>query len=670
MASHAPVPAVSPPASGRWLWFLPALALVLFVASVATQLWLSGRSETEEERATLINDMLWLEQSLRFNLQHNEELLARLGPEQVADARVFEAHARALLDNNSGLRQVLYLGPDGRPLQALPASQPHIDGQTLTLASRLGKPIYSPPYRDPAESGLFQVHVPRFQAGRQVGTVVGVYSLGKMLDDAAPWWLVMRNRIGVEDALGQSLASRSRMGGGEPGHRLFLDPPGHGLVLWMTPIRQPVPAVKRLLSASLVLLAALLVWSLWALRRHLRQQRAAEQALREAHAFRLAMEDSLQTGLRARDLEGRITYVNPAFCRMVGWSAGELVGRAPPMPYWVDDEIGAAQALNDRILSGQGPRQGYQIRLKRRDGSTFPVLIHTTPLINAQGRQTGWMSSIVDLTEEKRAEERARQQQERLQTTSRLVAMGEMASSLAHELNQPLAAIAGYTAGAINMIDTTLKDCQDGRLTEIRGALVKSQEQAQRAGRVIRRIYDFVRRSEPKREPVDITRLIEEVADLVNIDARRHQIRLVRDIAPELPGLQGDRVLLGQALFNLLRNGLEAMLPAAPAGDAATADTCPVPPPGDTLRIRARIEADHLRIDVIDQGYGLSAEATAHLFEPFHTTKAEGMGMGLNICRSIVEAHQGRLWVEANPAGGSVFSLALPLPGKETRSPT
>jgi two-component system sensor histidine kinase DctS len=351
------------------------------------------------------------------------------------------------------------------------------------------------------------------------------------------------------------------------------------------------------------------------------------------------MEDSLQTGLRARDLEGRITYVNPAFCRMVGWSAGELLGQAPPMPYWADEEMAAAQELNDRILAGKGPSSGYEIRLKRRNGETFPALIHTTPLIDALGRHTGWMSSIVDLTEQRRAEERERQQQERLQATARLVAMGEMASSLAHELNQPLAAISSYAAGSLNLIDSGKTD-----LDEIRSVLAKTQAQAQRAGQVIRRIYDFVRRAEPKTEPCELTRLIDETIDLVEPEARRRKVRIIEELADGLPAIAGDRVLLGQALFNLMKNAIEAMHDS----------------PDAQLTIRADADIEHAVITIADRGPGVSAEAAKSLFEPFYTTKAEGMGMGLNICRSIVEAHQGRLWVEPNPDGGSIFFVTLP----------
>lgn len=637
MTSVPPVPAHVE--TSRWLWLLPRLAFALFVASVAAQIWLNERADSEEERATLLNDMLWLEQTLRFNLEHNEETLARIDAD--VDAELFEAHARTLLDNKSGLVRVLILAEDGGVRQRLPAGPASVSAETFELVRRLGKSGYSPSYRDASGAWAFQIQVPLFRGGHFAGAAVGVYSLRRLLQDGVPWWLAQRNHISVLDLDGRLLTSRSSLAQAETAssHRMFFDPPGHGLVLSATPIRPPATWTGRLLPASLALLAVLVVWSLWALRRDIQQRQAAERALRDEYAFRTAMEDSLQTGLRARDLEGRITYVNPAFCRMVGWSAAELVGRTPPMPYWADEDMDTAQELNERILSGRGPRTGYEIRLKRRDGETFPVLTHTTPLIDAQGRQTGWMSSIVDLTEQKRAEERERQQRERLQATARLVAMGEMASSLAHELNQPLAAISSYATGCLNLIDS-------GRAEpgEIRTVLAKTQAQAQRAGQVIRRIYEFVRRAEPKTEPCELARLLGEIMALLEVDARRRKVRIVGELADDLPVIDGDRVLLGQALFNLMKNGIEAM-----------ADR-----PDAQLTVRARAEPDQVVVSIADRGPGIPAEAVQALFEPFYTTKPEGMGMGLNICRSIVEAHQGRLWLEANPGGGSVFQVSLP----------
>jgi two-component system sensor histidine kinase DctS len=354
------------------------------------------------------------------------------------------------------------------------------------------------------------------------------------------------------------------------------------------------------------------------------------------------MEDSLFTGLRARDLDGRIIYVNPAFCRMTGFDAAELVNRLPPMPYWAPEEHEATQAAHQRSLAGQAPNEGVELRFQRKNGERFDALIYEAPLIDAEGRHTGWMGSVVDITERKRAEDLARQQQEKLQFTARLVTMGEMASTLAHEINQPLSAISSYTTGCLNRLEAG-----DLPREELREALGKLASQAQRAGRVIRRIYDFVRRSEPQRAPCDMNAIVDDAVGLIEGDARKRGTRIVLSLAEGLPPVRADRVMLEQVLLNLMRNGMEAMQ-ATPSADKQ-------------LAVRTAAAEDGIEVSVADRGSGIAQETAMRLFEPFFSTKPEGMGMGLNICRSIVESHKGRMWVEANPEGGSVFRFTLPI---------
>ncbi len=512
----------------HWLWWLPRLAFVLLVVAVGVQLWLSDRADRDEERTTLISDILWLEQSLRFNLQHNEELLGNIRAKQLYNAQHFDAYARILLANNTGLRHIAYLDadrvltPGARP--PLPTGLMDSLGDDLRLVHALQRPVYGPAFRSPDGEWLFTVlvptRIPATRPGHPNGIMIGVYSFEKILSDVAPWWLAQRNHIGISDLNGKMLAKRSRLEtlSSATSHSISFDPPGHGLSLWASPIRAPVPLSGKFLSASLVVLAALLLWSLWALRRHIAQHLEAEKQLR--------------------------------------------------------------------------------------------------------------------------------QQQERLQTSTRLIAMGEMASSLAHELNQPLAAISSYTAGSINLIDAGKTD-----LAEIRGVLDRIQGQSQRAGHIIRRIYEFMRRAEPKVEACDMAQLIHEVADLLEIDAQRHHICIQREIALDLPVIQGDKTLLRQALFNLMRNGIEAM-----RGTPTQGRDC-------ALSVSAYRDGDGhtLRIDIRDRGPGIPAEIAKHLFEPFFTTKPEGLGIGLNICRSVVEAHHGQLSHAPHPQGGTIFSLSLPV---------
>ena len=635
-----------PAQTGGWLWLMPRVAFALFIAAVIALLVMSRQAERDEQRATLISDMLWLEQILVFQFARNEEQLGRIGPDAASSPSRFDPFARNLLDNGSGIRRILWLNADGTVRQSLPvASSDGHHAEPVRLAGSMARPVYGAPEEADGE-WRFAVYAPIYQDGRFVGTASAIYSLPRLLESAIPWWLAERYRLLAIDSAGRTLAARSKVPTlkAEDQYELSLEPPGHGLSLQAFPYPAPRSLASLLLPAALVVLATLVLWSLWALRRHVQKRLAAEHALRQEYAFRQAMGDSLQTGLRARDLQGRIAYVNPAFCRMVGWSASELIGRAPPMPYWVDEEIDATRALHDRILAGHGPEHGFEIRLKRHSGEVFPVLIHEAPLIDSSGQQTGWMSSVIDISDQKRGEELARQQQERLQATSRLIAMGEMASSLAHELNQPLAAIAGYTAGCLNLLESGTADS-----VEIRQALQKGTEQAQRAGQIVRRIYAFVRRAEPKSEPCDIAAIVRDVGAMVEADARRAGIHVDLRLPALVPVVIGDGVLLSQVLFNLVRNAM----------DAEQA----VPRERKCISIDVTAEDGAVLISVADNGVGIPDELAHRLFEPLFTTKAEGMGMGLNICRSVVEGHQGRLWFESQSGIGTIFHVRLPAGG-------
>jgi two-component system sensor histidine kinase DctS len=426
----------------------------------------------------------------------------------------------------------------------------------------------------------------------------------------------------------------------EEGYQVSFDPPGWGLTLHAVPYHAPRPLVSVLLSVSLVALAMVVLWSLWILRRHVLRRQVVEEQLRHEHAFRKAMEDSLDTGMRARNLEGEIIYVNPAFCRMVGLSAAELIGRRPPMPYWIDDYMDETLAIHDRVLAGEGPELGFELKFKRSNGEVIDVLIHEAPLIDAHGKHSGWMGSMVDITERKQADARARQQQERLQSTARLVAMGEMASSIAHELNQPLAAISSYCTGALNMLRDTAP------ASEVVPALDKAVEQARRAGQVIRRMYSLARHSGHRFEPIRLGERLDATLVLMEAELRQAGIHLTRATGAQ-PVVDGDPVLLEQALLNLLRNAIDSMQ-----------DT---PADQKQLLVELGCADGYAHISIADRGCGIDAAIAEKLFDPLFTTKAEGMGMGLAICRSVVENHRGRLSFEANPGGGTVFRILLPL---------
>ena len=365
----------------------------------------------------------------------------------------------------------------------------------------------------------------------------------------------------------------------------------------------------------------------------------AEQAWRTEAAWRRAMEDSALVGLRARDVEGRLLYVNRTFCEMVGLPATALIGLGPPMPYWPPDAIDEVMLRNRRNLAGHAPRDGYEAHWQHSGGALLDVMVFESPLVDAAGAQIGWMGSIIDITERKRLEERERRQVETGAHHARLTMLGEVASTLAHELNQPLTAIASYNAGIINQVN---KHASPDPV--VLSALQRLGQQAAQAGRVVQRIREFLTRREPQHEPCDLNAVIEAAASLMRRELKRHRVSLHLHLSPTLPEVVADAVLIEQVVINLIRNASDAL--AAQAGERH-------------IYVNAEQVAGFARIDVSDNGPGLGGRTVEALCAPFYSTKRDGMGMGLAICRSIVEAHHGVLDAGAAHGGGARFSFSL-----------
>jgi two-component system sensor histidine kinase DctS len=286
----------------------------------------------------------------------------------------------------------------------------------------------------------------------------------------------------------------------------------------------------------------------------------------------------------------------------------------------------------------------------RKDGSRFPVLVFDAPLIDALGVQTGWMSALVDISEQRRIEELSRASQERLQASARLATVGEMASLMSHELNQPLAAISSYATGSLNLLSQGGAPSGGAGFSavDLQGAFQRIAEQAERAGKVIKSVHNFVRRREGQRESVAPHALLEAIMPLVSLQAQKLQVQVHSQIDAPLPELFCDRTMLEQVLLNLARNGMQAM---------GTTDV-----PQRILRFGMAHDTDHGQVvfTVSDQGPGISPEVAKQLFTPFFTTKAEGMGLGLSLCRTVVEQHGGKLEFANGPDQGTIFTFTLP----------
>lgn len=643
-------------AAPGWYWLVSSSALALVFVAVGALLWHLHRSDLEEQRVGLISDVLWVEQNLHFQLGKVEDVLQELGRDSAIDGvsdDLLGARAGLLMRVNPWLVQIAWLDAEERAIRAIPAeigasARGDSGGVASTneafgFARSLGKASWGQPIRAANKEYYVEVYVPQFRGGRLALMTRGVVSLSLLIQQETPWWYTEKYSLQVVDDGGGVLASKSKVDAPASGlsYAVAFDPPGAGLMLRAIAYKTETSLLSNLIGAAIVLLTLAVASSFWALRRHMLRRYSAEAALLEAHAFRKAMEDSLTTGLRARDLTGRVTYVNPAFCNMVGWSREELVGCTPPMPYWPPEESEQIGWLLGSVLAGEAPREGFEARLMRRNGERFDALIYEAPLIDAQGRHTGWMGSVLDISARKRAEDQLRAQQERLQSTARLVTMGELASTLAHELNQPLSAIASYATGSVNKLESGSYDT-----AELAQVLRKLGGQAKHAGEIIRRVHDFVRRAEPKRAPCDLNALVDDALGLLDAQARRQGVRVQAELAAGLPQIFADRVMIEQVVVNLVRNAIDAM-----AG---------TPLEGRLLGVTSINGDAGVTLSVLDRGSGISAEVAERLYAPFFSTKEEGMGMGLNICRSIIELHQGRLWFEPNPEGGTLFHFTLP----------
>lgn len=649
-------------------WLLPVVLVLLFLAILIWLPWQSREMENNERQEQLIADTLWVEQTIRFQLERNEENLRTVGLD-IAGGHLEGArrHARlqSLLKNGRELQRVLLLDAAGAVLDASDDTPPasaalapvlSAPSQAAADIARTGKHgRYSQPQPQPpghalgdgrAGIDLMDYHLPLFHGGRYVGSLVATYQLDTLLEDMVPWWFAQENQITLIDRDDNTLARRSSAGPGRGvyTHKRPLDLPGASVTLFTDSVKGEPRLLPNLLVGSVVALSLGLVWSLLALWRHISRRLEAEGALRQQMSFRTAMENSLVTGLRARDLEGRVTYVNPAFCQIVGYPPEEMIGKLPPMPYWAPEAMADYQLRFAGVLAGNIVPQ-FETIFQRADGVRVPVLIFEAPLVDNEGRQTGWMGSILDISERKRFEELNRQQQEKLETSARLATMGEIASMLAHELNQPLAAISSYTTGALNLIKRATGPVDAATLQP---ALEQASAQAQRAGRIIRSVHEFVKEREPQRQDIAVSTMVDSIRDLIDLQARKFSVAVLTDIPPNLPAVRADRMMIEQVLLNLSRNAIEAMQE--------------VPMARRAMRLVASHDAqqDQIRIAVIDQGHGIAADVAGRLFSPFFSTKAEGMGMGLNICRTAIEFHGGALRHDANPGGGTIFTFTLP----------
>ncbi len=811
----------SPSRQDRYATLGPLLSVLLFLAAIISAFWTLRNEEIERETDSVRRDTEITQQQIGLRLIKNEEALVRLARELVSREITldeFNTQAAGFVRERPEIVHLTWVNAvrtprashwpgvdppspaEGVPVPPMPAVVAGSEADKAFVAARDSRqPVYSKAMLAAGGEPVFQLHVPMVERGAFRGTLIAEYSLPTLLRRWVPADVSERHSISVIDETQRTLASTVTQLPASDSARVLarpqitsdapLTPPLNGLLLRGHGYRTSIGLVGNTLFWMVVALSVLTVWMLLGTWRHMRRRGQIQGALVQETNFRRAMENSMPTGMRAMDMDGRITYVNAAFCQMTGYSVGELVGAAPPYPYWPPDRLEENSRLLKLELQGRSPANGIEIKVMRKDGTVFDGRMYVSPLIDPKGQQTGWMTSMTNITEAKRirdqltasherfttvlegldasvsvlsvqqgellfanrsyrlwfgndasghlqmaggmttalsaiprrgmaaadedevdafsglptealteagtqprevwiesvgkwfdvrsrylqwtdgrlaqmliatditarlrAEEQFAAQAEKARVTSRLVTMGEMASSVAHELNQPLTAITNYCNGMVSRLQADSISRED-----LVAALHKTARQAGRAGEIIRRIRSFVKRSEPQRQPSQARQIVEDAVELAGFELRRRNVAIHTYIAQRLPVIMVDPILIEQVLLNLLKNAAEAI------------DAAQLPPPRRHIELRvvprhSAEEGGVIEFSVTDMGPGLHEDVAERLYEAFFSTKPEGLGIGLSLCRTIIESHQGRMRAQnlynQNQAVGCRFSFSIPV---------
>lgn len=627
----------------RSLWLLPGALAILFVAVVAWWAGLRDAQEVNDFRQTLISDA----SSVDLLLGGRKDAERAKLREAAAHLPRISANADVELSSLPGVvagldrlwNRLVWLDADNQVIGMVARRAPRVASATEAL--RIQSRGQADHFVEPVAAA----------DGRPSGQLLARYDITELLQSTDLAWLTRRYEVEFLSDLGEIIATTSRPSRPPQGLRhespltAFQD-----TTLRLTPYDALTPWWRK--PGTLALLGGLLLLGGAAsqlLRREMQRVALAVRVSQSESAWRQSMEDSALVGLRARDAAGRILYVNKTLCEMVGYSPAELVGLVPPLPFWPADAVDDMLARNQLTLGGQAPRSGTESRWQHRDGHRIDVMVFESPLVNAQGQHIGWMGSIVDVTERKRLAETERKQSEVLARHARLTMLGEMVSSLAHDINQPLTVIANYAEGLLRRVQR-----QTAPDTSTQQALEAIGKNAALAGRIVVNVRERLGRHQVVRAFQDINAVVTVAVDLQRQRIAGQEVQLLLALAPDLPELALDRVGIEQVVTNLVRNAVDA-LSDVPAHRRIHVETRLVPAGGPDET------PESVCIEVRDNGPGLQGRSIEALSVWSYSTKADGLGMGLAICRYIVEEHGGTLCAGEAPGGGALFGVRLPV---------
>ena len=659
----------SPARQDRFATLGPLLSVLLFLAAIISAFWYLRNEEIERETESVKRDTEITQQQMGLRLIQNQEALIRIARDLVArdiDNDEFQGQATAFMRERPEITHLTWV--DGRrrarvtqwaplypgvgtvpePVPALPQEGHNTEPELTFRAARESRtPAYSRAFADAMGAKVFQLHVPLAERAAFSGTLVVEYSVESLVRHFVPADVAQRHMISVIDEKQAVLASTVTSMPGQTTRRspivsdAPLTPALNGLLLRGQGWRTSIGLVNNTLFWMVVALSVLTVWMLLGTWRHMRRRAQIQSALVQETNFRRAMENSMPTGMRAMDVQGRVTYVNAAFCQMTGFSSAEMVGLLPPYPYWPHDRLEENGRLLQQELQGRSPSGGIEVKVMRKEGHIFDARMYSSPLVDSKGQQTGWMTSMTNITEAKRIRDQLSASHERFTTV--LEGLDASVSVMSVQQGELLFTNRSYRLWFGG-------DARGHALLAGSGAM------------------DYAGDGEDSVDqlsglPAQAHQIIEDAVDLAGIELRRRNVSIHTYVAQHLPELLVDPILIEQVVLNLLRNAAEAIDTAGLATARRHIE----------LRVVPRHTVDEggvIEFSVTDMGPGLNDEVSARLYEAFFSTKAEGLGIGLLLCRSIIESHRGRIRAQNLYNGSAVvgcrfaFTLPVELPAR------
>ena len=648
-------------------WYVHEWMLLAFAAGMMLLIYFVAQHEQEFEKAEIIRDAAVVEQSISRRLETDQQFFDRLALDvagerisleefdRVASKRAIESGYVIDIVRVETDLEVSRHAPGSRSLEAVMRGRAPFSDQVWMagLTEKTGRSTYSQPYRNDLGRYFIEYAAPVIAHGDFVGTINAVIAFDVLLEKAAPDWASRKYRVVISDITGQGMTNAEAMHieSGVVKHTVPMSLPWRDLQITLVGAKPSSLLPNLTLSTAVLALTGLMVWTSIGLRKQQRMRKLAEVDRDRMYAQSIAdlrvtnerfetVLDSLDVSVYVSDLlSNELLYCNTHLRETF---PGLEVGRSGSQ-----FEDGFAQSPSSKypaqlLLTSAGePGDVFKDELEHRDSHRW-FLTRTRAVRWVDGR-IARLTTLGDVTDRVNADRIRQSQQDKLTRTSRLMTVGEIASTLAHEINQPLAAIANYVNGCIRR----LRGNGDPD-AQVIGAMEKADAQVQRAGAIIGRVREFVRTREPQRKAIDINAVIADVAKLVESDDGERALQCRLQLQEGLPMVFADRIMIEQVLLNFLRNAREAMQH--------------LPPDARITELRtSQVDGNTIRVDTVDFGTGIPSDIARQLFSPFFTTKDEGMGMGLNICRSLIEYHEGRLTFEENTPTGTIFSFTLPL---------